>query len=501
MKRCQLFFVALCCLATLIASPANTTVPQTISYQGRLTDAAGDPAPDVAVLVNFTIWDASTAGTALWNSGFQAIIPAAGLFNYALGSNVALPDNLFSDTIRYLGITIGTDPELTPRERFRTVPYAYQALRADTADISATVFDGAITGPKLAANSVNSGNIVNGTITADDLATNSVAALEIQPNAVGSSEVMDNSLTADDLASNSVGAAEIAANSVGNSEMMDNAIGSPEVLNNSLTAADLAASSVGASELANSAVIGGVGGHIVDGSITAADLATSSVGADEIQTNAVGASELATSSVIGGTGGDILDNTISSADILNSTITGADIASGSIFDIDLGDEPGVAQATSTSAITLTAGVQTLIARTLTAPTTGFVFAVATFQVNVSHSSGSFDRSLYGVSTTTTMPSNATELGISNLASSGTRKRVLTVSRMFQVGSGAITYRLLGNKLQGVNPGVDNLNLALLFFPTAYGAFSVSPPLPPDDNTKQQAQMETLEDLQMKQLDK
>lgn len=79
-------------------------------------------------------------------------------------------------------------------------------------------------------------------------------------NTVGSLQVIDNSLTAADLAANSVGASEIAAN----------AVGSSEVANDSLTADDLAANSVGSSELVDNVTFGtiNIGGLIVGGTRT-----------------------------------------------------------------------------------------------------------------------------------------------------------------------------------------------------------------------------------------
>ena len=87
MKRCQLFFATLCGLAVLFAASAEASaVPQTINYQGRLTDAAGDPVPDAPILDKFIIYDAAAAGAMLWNSGFQSVTPSGGLFTYPLGS-------------------------------------------------------------------------------------------------------------------------------------------------------------------------------------------------------------------------------------------------------------------------------------------------------------------------------------------------------------------------------------------------------------------------------
>lgn len=115
----------------LITASLSAQVPNTINYQGRLTDASGSPVADNAYLVKFIIYDAPTAGTDLWNTGFQTINTVDGLFTYKLGSNIALPSGIFSDTNRYLGITVGTDPELSPRTRFSPSSYAFNAATAD----------------------------------------------------------------------------------------------------------------------------------------------------------------------------------------------------------------------------------------------------------------------------------------------------------------------------------------------------------------------------------
>ena len=41
---------------------ASAATSQTISYQGRLTDAVGDPVADNPYLVKFIVYDASVAG-------------------------------------------------------------------------------------------------------------------------------------------------------------------------------------------------------------------------------------------------------------------------------------------------------------------------------------------------------------------------------------------------------------------------------------------------------
>ncbi|KAA3635275.1 MAG: hypothetical protein DWP97_05055 [Calditrichaeota bacterium] len=120
-------------LLLLIAVGGVAEIPGSMNYQGYLTDAIGDPVSDGAYLVKFTIYDAAVGGTDLWNSGFQNVTTTDGLFTYELGSNIPLPNGIFEDTNRYIGITVGVDPELAPRSRLISAPYAFHASRADTA--------------------------------------------------------------------------------------------------------------------------------------------------------------------------------------------------------------------------------------------------------------------------------------------------------------------------------------------------------------------------------
>jgi hypothetical protein len=125
------FAVTLAFSATHVAAE----VPQAINYQGRLTDASGDPIADGAQLIKFIIYDAPTGGTDLWTTPFEVVDVADGLFSVQLGASPwpILPDDMFAnDTALFLGITVGANPEITPRVKLTSVAFAYQALRADT---------------------------------------------------------------------------------------------------------------------------------------------------------------------------------------------------------------------------------------------------------------------------------------------------------------------------------------------------------------------------------
>jgi hypothetical protein len=146
-------------LAMLFASSSLHAVTlQLISHQGRLTTAAGVPVADGAYLMKFQIYGDSLGGVALWNSGFQSLQVAGGLFSYILGKDVLFPADLFTvSPDRWLGITVGVDPEITPRTRMVGSAYALHAFNA-----------GAVSD-----NIITSAKIVNSTIVDADI--NSVA--------------------------------------------------------------------------------------------------------------------------------------------------------------------------------------------------------------------------------------------------------------------------------------------------------------------------------------
>jgi hypothetical protein len=123
-----LFVIVLSLSPSLLAE-----VPRLINYQGILTDSGGLPingTPDLTV----RIYADSTAGaTALWTEPHTGVQVDDGLFNVILGSVTTIPDSLFEEAERWLGITVGVDPEMTPRMRITSVPWA---LRADVAEYS-----------------------------------------------------------------------------------------------------------------------------------------------------------------------------------------------------------------------------------------------------------------------------------------------------------------------------------------------------------------------------
>jgi hypothetical protein len=113
-------------LIVLTASAALAEVPGLISYQGTLTDAYS-VALDTTVAMTFSVYTDSVSGTQVWTETQPAVAVGSGIFSVLLGSVNAIEDTVFSEPDRWLGVQVGGDAELVPRQRMASVAYALRA--------------------------------------------------------------------------------------------------------------------------------------------------------------------------------------------------------------------------------------------------------------------------------------------------------------------------------------------------------------------------------------
>ena len=138
-----LLIVGLFLLAqSVVGSPSVPLLTQApsatlISYQGRLSDAGSTPLTG-DYQMQFALYGVPTGGSACWRET-QTVSVSDGLFNVLLGSVSAIDPLCLAGDV-YLGITVGSDSEMTPRELLTSVPHAVEA---------STVPDGSITSEKL----------------------------------------------------------------------------------------------------------------------------------------------------------------------------------------------------------------------------------------------------------------------------------------------------------------------------------------------------------------
>ncbi|MBI4178902.1 tail fiber domain-containing protein [bacterium] len=94
-----------------------------ISFQGQLSDSTGARI-NGNVSATFKLWSVPTGGTALWTEA-QTMAADNGVTSATLGSVTGL--TLPFDTQYWLGVTVGSDAEMSPRIRLAAAPYAFTA--------------------------------------------------------------------------------------------------------------------------------------------------------------------------------------------------------------------------------------------------------------------------------------------------------------------------------------------------------------------------------------
>lgn len=131
MRRATLILAGAIVFVFTLTIQTNAAVPQLINYQGVLTDSAGTGL-DTTVNITFTIYDDPSAGSPIWTE-VQNITVVDGLFNAKLGEDPfnTMQSSFFSGPLRYLGITVGADPEISPRVQLVSVPYSFHSEFAD----------------------------------------------------------------------------------------------------------------------------------------------------------------------------------------------------------------------------------------------------------------------------------------------------------------------------------------------------------------------------------
>lgn len=202
-------------LLLLISSVTNSLaqtsqVPEMLSYQANVTDAAGNPigaSNPVNRTVTFQFYTQSTGGNPVYAES-QVVTIANGDFSVLLGNGngvSGLPGrvapaspilSLASITLSplYLGITVddGTsavDAEISPRQELAAAAFATRALIAEgLADgklATGMVADSAITTVKIGGNQVTTAKIADSNITTAKLATGSVTLDKLDTSAIG----------------------------------------------------------------------------------------------------------------------------------------------------------------------------------------------------------------------------------------------------------------------------------------------------------------------------
>ena len=206
------------CMALALASLAigrAQTVPALVNYQGKLTNAQGDPLPTGDYTLSFSVYDgADGAATKVWGpqifdgrraQGHGPLIPVVqGFFNVLLGpsdNSGASLAQAFSAPSRYVEISVNSAPPILPRLQIVSAPFALRAESANTAAASQTSlklngFDwtdmlgilnpaSGIPGTRLQIGSLPADRLVLGSITAAQIAPNTITGAQLANQTIG----------------------------------------------------------------------------------------------------------------------------------------------------------------------------------------------------------------------------------------------------------------------------------------------------------------------------
>lgn len=168
-----LFILALVLVLTPLSAIGASGINPQIPFEGILRDDKGKLLEGAYDIV-FNVYDVATGGSALWTGEYSAtkgnpVTLTNGYFRVLLGEGVGNPLTVdFSEDTYYLGITVGTDAEMTPRERLGATPYAFNSALFNGLDITSFLLStgpGTLTGssdsPLLTISQSGAGNFLS----------------------------------------------------------------------------------------------------------------------------------------------------------------------------------------------------------------------------------------------------------------------------------------------------------------------------------------------------
>ena len=110
----------------IFSSLIMAQIPSTMSYQGALSDASGSPVADGDYTMTFRLYDSEVSTSSIWDET-QVVGVMDGLFETNLG--VVTPLDLDFNAQYWLGITVGSSSELSPRIALTASAYSLNAQK------------------------------------------------------------------------------------------------------------------------------------------------------------------------------------------------------------------------------------------------------------------------------------------------------------------------------------------------------------------------------------
>jgi len=121
--RTLLHFLLVSIISLVLIQENEAQSNQKISIQGIVKNGSGGAVPDLDYSLTFTLYDAATGGNVVWTETQPAVKVTGGVYSALLGLVVDFSAVAFDEPY-FLGVKVGSDPELTPRTEMTYAPYA-----------------------------------------------------------------------------------------------------------------------------------------------------------------------------------------------------------------------------------------------------------------------------------------------------------------------------------------------------------------------------------------
>lgn len=124
--KCYALYL-LCAICYVLTPAVEADVPHLLRYQGTAVDSNG-VGLEGPYKLTFRLYDAATAGTKVWEEILTNVSITKGHFSVLLGQITSLTPMDWTKPC-WLSIQVNTEPELSPRQQFTSVPTAITAER------------------------------------------------------------------------------------------------------------------------------------------------------------------------------------------------------------------------------------------------------------------------------------------------------------------------------------------------------------------------------------
>jgi len=108
---------------------ASVQAQANLSVQGTIQESTGAAVENGDYSLTFKLYTTETGGTPVWSETQSQVNIVGGVYSVVLGT--VTPLTAAFDQTYYLGLTVGTGAELTPRTRLTSSPYALSLIGQD----------------------------------------------------------------------------------------------------------------------------------------------------------------------------------------------------------------------------------------------------------------------------------------------------------------------------------------------------------------------------------